>query len=224
MIRVNLLVGGPGAAQPTVVIPPEQRTSLMGLGMLLVTGAMVGAWWYYIGYQRAGAEEGIAKAEARIEQLKDAMKVLEAARTQKAELQERLAVIDRLRAAKHAPVKMLQLFNTLLPDGLWLLEVKQTAVAVQLEGRAMSQTAVSDFAKALQDSGFFKMPVEIVTTLMETVEENAVFRFVLKAEPAAGDPTAPAKKAVTSPATPAPAPAAQAQAAPATAPAGRSGV
>jgi len=224
MIRVNLLAGGPGAAQPKVAIPVEQRTPLIGLSMLMVTALLVGGWWYYLGYQRASAEEGIGKAEARIEQLKDAMKLLEAARTQKAELQERLAVIDRLRAAKHAPVKMLQIFNTLLPDGLWLMEVKQTAAtSVQIEGRAMSQTAVSDFAKALQDSGFFKMPVEIVTTLMESVEETSVFRFVLKAEPAAGDPTVPANKAVTSPATPAPAPA-SAQAAPATAPAGRSGV
>ena len=222
MIRVNLLAGGPGAAQPTVVIPVEQRSSLIGLGMLLITGFLVGGWWYYLNYQRAATEEGIGKAEGRIEQLKDAMKLLEAARTQKAELQERLAVIDRLRAAKHAPVKMLQLFNTTLPDGLWLMEVKQAATAVQIEGRAMSQTAVSDFAKALQDSGFFKMPVEIVTTLMETVEETNVFRFVLKAEPAAGDPTVPTNKAVTTPATPAAAPASTAQAG--TAPAGRSGV
>jgi len=215
MIRVNLLVGGgPGAAAPKVLIPTEQRSSLLGLGMLLVTGVLVGGWWYYINYQRTAAEAGVARAEARIEQLKDAMKVLEAARTQKAELQERLAVIDRLRSAKHGPVKMLQLFNASLPDGLWLMEVKQGPAAVQIEGRAMSQTAVSDFAKALQDSGFFKMPVEIVTTLMETVEETNVFRFVLKAEPAAGDPTAPAK-ANAAPAS---------SSAPAAPPAGKSGV
>ena len=234
MIRVNLLAGGPGAAQPKVVIPTEQRSALIGLSMLLVTGVLVGSWWYYVSYQRASTEEGISKAEGRIEQLKDAMKLLEAARTQKAELQERLSVIDRLRAAKHAPVKMLSLFNATLPDGLWLLEVKQSHPAVQIEGRALSQTAVSDFAKALQDSGFFKMPVEIITTLMETVEDTSVFRFVLKAEPVAGDPTKPVNKAVTAPAPAAPASPAPAQppvaapatvqAAPAAAPAGKSGV
>jgi Tfp pilus assembly protein PilN len=201
MIRVNLLAGSPGAAQPKVWVPVEQRSAFVGLGMLVLTGLLVVGWWYYLSHERAVAEAGVAKAEARIEQLKDAMKVLDAARTQKAELEERLAVIDRLRAAKHAPVRMLNLLNAMLPDGLWLLEVKQGPVAVQIEGRAMSQTAVSDFAKGLQDSGFFKMPVEIVTTLMESIEETNVFRFVLKAEPVAGDPTAPApKKAVTLPA------------------------
>ena len=197
MIRVNLLAGGPGKAAPKVFIPTEQRSSLIGLGMLLITGVLVGGWWYYLSYQLSSTEAGITKAEGRIEQLKDAMKLLEAARTQKAELEERLAVIDRLRAAKHAPVKMLQLINTSLPDGLWLMELKQNATAVQFEGRAVSQTAVSDFAKSLQDSGFFKMPVEIITILLETVEETNVFRFVLKAEPAAGDPTVVPHKATT---------------------------
>jgi Tfp pilus assembly protein PilN len=212
MIRVNLLAGGPTAVKAKAFIPAEQRSSLAGLGLLLITGVLVGGWWYYLNYQMKATEAGIGKAEGRIEQLKDAMKLLEAARTQKAELEERLAVIDRLRAAKHAPVKMLQLINTSLPDGLWLMEMKQTATTVQFEGRALSQTAVSDFAKALQDSGFFKMPVEIITTLLENVDDTAVFRFVLKAEPAAGDPTAPVKAAASA----APAPPAR--------PAGKSGV
>ena len=200
MIRVNLMGKGAGAAQPRVWIPAEQRSALTGLAMLLLTGVVVGGWWYYLNAQRASTEEGIVKAETRITQLKDAMKVLESARAQKAELEQRLALIDRLRAAKHAPVQMLQLLNASLPDGLWLLEIKQSATTVQIEGRAMSQTAISDFAKSLQDAGFFKMPVEIVTTLMEAVEESNVFRFVLKAEPANALPAAAANAVVTAPA------------------------
>jgi type IV pilus assembly protein PilN len=190
MIRVNLLAGGSHVAPPKVWIPAEQRSSLMGLGMLFVTGLAVGGWWYYLSVQHATTEDHITKAETRIEQLKDAMKLLETSRTQKAELESRLALIDRLRAAKHAPVRMLNLLNASVPDGLWLMEIKQTGTAVTIEGRAMSQTSVSDFAKTLQDSGYFKMPVEVVMTLMETIEDTNVFRFLLKAEPAAASPTA----------------------------------
>jgi Tfp pilus assembly protein PilN len=92
---------------------------------------------------------------------------------------------------------MLDLLNGTLPDGLWLMEIKQSNAAVTIEGRAMSQTSVSDYAKSLQDSGFFKMPVEVVMTLMETVEETNVFRFLLKAVPVA---TVPATVASTTPA------------------------
>jgi len=197
MIRVNLLGGGTGVAPAKSWVPAEQRSALVGLGMLLVTGLVVGGWWYYLSYQRATTEAGILKAEARIEELKDAMKLLDTARSQKAELEERLMLIDRLRTAKHAPVKMLDLLNGTLPDGLWLMEIKQNNAAVTIEGRAMSQTSVSDYAKSLQDSGFFKMPVEVVMTLMETVEETNVFRFLLKAVPVSTVPATPA----TAPAT-----------------------
>ena len=192
MIRVNLLGGGTSVAPAKSWVPTEQRSSLVGLGMLFITGLAVGGWWYYVSYQRAATEAGILKAESRIAELKDAMKLLDTARSQKAELEERLMLIDRLRTAKHAPVKMLDLLNGTLPDGLWLMEIKQTNAAVTIEGRAMSQTSVSDYAKSLQDSGFFKMPVEVVMTLMETVEETNVFRFLLKAVPITVV-TAPAK-------------------------------
>lgn len=186
MIRVNLLVSSPGASQPSVLVSKEQRPALMGLTMLLVTGLGVGGWWYYIDQQRAVTETSISTAEGRIEQLKDAMKLLESARQHKAELEERISLIDRLRTAKRAPVRMLDLMNEAITDGLWLMEIKQTATSVQIEGRAMSHTSITDYAQALQVSGFFKMPVEIVTTLMESVDEANVIRFVLKAEPAAG--------------------------------------
>ena len=191
MIRVNLLSTNTGAAQPRVLVPSEQRPAMIGLSMLLVTGLAIGGWWYYINSQRASTETAIVTAETRIEQLKEAMKLLEAARQKKAELEERISLIERLRTAKSAPVRMLDLMNESMTDGLWLMEIKQSATSVQIEGRAMSHTSITDFAQALQLSGFFKMPVEIITTLMETVEEANVIRFVLKAEPKAG-PVIPA--------------------------------
>ena len=191
MIRINLLASSPGAAQPRTVVPKEQRPAMIGLSLLLITGLTIGGWWYYLNQQRNATEAGIITAEARIEQLKEAMKLLESARQSKAELEERLALIDRLRAAKSAPVRMLDLMNESITDGLWLMEIKQSATAVQIEGRALSHTAITDFAQALQVAGFFKMPVEIIATMMESVEEANVIRFVLKAEPKSG-PAIPA--------------------------------
>ena len=191
MIRVNLLASSPGASQPRVAVPNEQKPAMIGLSLLLITGLTIGGWWYYLNQQRNATEAGIVTAETRIDQLKDAMKLLESARQHKAELEERLALIDRLRVAKSAPVRMLDLMNESIKDGLWLMEIKQSANAVQIEGRALSHTAITDFAQSLQVAGFFKMPVEIVATMMESVEEANVIRFVLKAEPKTG-PAIPA--------------------------------
>lgn len=185
MIRVNLLSNGPGAQAPRVWVPREQRSALIGLGLLLATASTVGGWWWYLSSARAETETRITQSETKIEELKDALKLLDAARAQKAELEERLALIDRLRVAKHAPVRMLDLINAAVPQGLWLLEIKQVGTTVQIEGRALSLTSVTDFTGVLQGNGFFKMPVEIITTSTEQVEDATVVRFVLRAEPIA---------------------------------------
>ena len=74
-----------------------------------------------------------------------------------------------------------------LTDGLWLMELKQQGAVVQMEGRATSLTAVTDFVERLQDSGVFDRPVEIVSTSMELLDDTSVVRFAVKAQ-ARGQP------------------------------------
>jgi len=138
------------------------------------------------------------------------------ARQRKAELADRIDLIERLRSTMRAPVTLLETVSESAPHGLWLLEIKQAGTTVQLDGRAMSLTPVTDFAKQLQDSGFFQMPVEIVSTTSETVDETPVIHFVMKADVAPTGPAA-ASRAVT--ANTPPVPGAPAVAAPGTPPA-----
>jgi len=197
MIRVNLLANTPGTAPPKVWVPREQRSAAIGLAMLFATTAGIGGTWWYLNQARATTEESIARSEARLEELKDELQVLEAARLRKTDLEQRLALIERLRDGKRAPVTLLQTVSGSVPDGLWLTEIKQTAAAIQIDGRATSLTSVTDFAETLQQSGLFKMPVEILTTLNEVVEDTTVVRFAMRAEPAAPAPAVPATAAAT---------------------------
>ena len=214
MIRVNLLSTGPGAAQPAREwFPKEQRPAALGLVMLLTTCAGVGGWWYYLHHESVSTETRIDTAQTKLEQLKEAVKLVDLAAARKSELTERLSLIERLREAKRAPVSLLETVSRSIPDGLWLVAMKQTGSSIQVDGRAMSLTSITDFAEMLQSSGLFKMPVEILTTTAEVFEEHNVVRFSVKAE--AAKPVAP-----TTPSTPA---VPGAPAAPA-APAAKSGV
>jgi type IV pilus assembly protein PilN len=191
MIRVNLLSNGPGAAPAKEWLPREQRGAAIGLLMLLVTAVGVGGYWGYLQSARASTEVSITAAESELARLKTAMTLLDRANARKAELNERLGLIERLRTAKRGPLSLLETVSLSVPDGLWLLEIKQTGVAVQIEGRAMSLTSVTDFTQRIQNSGLFKPPVEILTTTTELVEEVPVVRFAIKADAAAGAPAAP---------------------------------
>lgn len=206
MIKVNLLATAPGASAPREWLPREQRSALGGLGMLMLTALVAGGWWYYLSHQQTTLDARIAGAETELVRLKEAAKLVERTNARKQELSERLALIDRLRSAKRAPVTLLETVSRSLPEGLWLTEMKQAGKMVQIEGRASSLTAVTDFAEQLQNSGLFKRPVEILTTTTEVIEELTLVRFVVKAE-AAEQPTTPVTPATTSTAAATPAPA-----------------
>ena len=206
MIRVNLLATSPGAAPPREWLPREHRSAVVGLTMLLVTAAAVGSWWWYLQRSRANVDVKIQAANAELLRLKDIAALVERASARKTELSERLALIERLRSTMRGPVMLLETVSRSLPEGLWLIELKQAGTAVQIEGRATSLTSVTDFTKLIQDSGLFQPPVEIVTTTSEQVEETAIVRFVVKAEAKATAPVAPVASTATK-TTPAPAPA-----------------
>jgi type IV pilus assembly protein PilN len=182
VIKVNLLATAPGSAPAREWFPREQRMGLIGLGMLVTTALIVGGWWYYLSSVRSSIDARITAAESQMVKLKEAAKLVDKANARKAELSERLGVIERLRADKRGPVSLIETLSQSLPDGLWLLEVKQAGASVQVDGRAMSISAVTDFTEHMQNSGLFKRPVEILTTATETYEETTVVRFTVKGD------------------------------------------
>jgi len=205
VIRVNLLAATPGTAPARVWLPPEQRSAILGLLMLAVTASSIGGWWWMLDSERASVDASILSAETEIERLKGVAKLVEYAAARKAELAERINLIERLRATEREPVTLLETVNRSLPDGLWLLDLKQTGNKFQIEGQALSLTYVTAFSEQLQDSGFFVRPVD-VNTKTEMVQDTSVVRFVLKA--AAVDKTpAVNKPAAAAPGAAAPAPA-----------------
>ncbi|MCC7042748.1 MAG: PilN domain-containing protein [Acidobacteria bacterium] len=182
MIKVNLLATNPGAAAPREWLPREQRSALGGVSVLIVTALGLAGYWYYQGLQRTEIETQVAAAQTELVRLKEAAAVVERTNARRTELSERLALIDRLRASKRAPVSLLETVSYSVPEGLWLLEIKQSAATVQIDGRATSITAITDFTERLQNSGYFLRPVEIMSTATEAIDETGVVRFVVKAE------------------------------------------
>ena len=190
MIKVNLLAGAPGATVTREWLPREQRSAAIGLTVLLVTTVTLGGWWWYLSHTRASLDTQIATAETELVRLREAARLLEQTNARRTLLAERLSLIERLRASKRAPVSLLETVSRSVPEGMWLLELKQTGTSVQLEGRALSLTSVTDFALKMQNSGLFEHPVEILTTLSEQVDQTTVVRFSIKAEAAKPRPAA----------------------------------
>ena len=134
MIRVNLLAAatGPAAAPARQWFPKEQRSAAMGLALLVVSGVGTGGYWWYLSSQRASVERQITQGEDELVRLKQAADLVAKAQARKAELTERLNLIERLRSAKRAPVTLLETLSSATPEGLWLIELKQTGTRIQM--------------------------------------------------------------------------------------------
>lgn len=179
MIEINLLGAVPRMARRSW-LPADQKSAAAGLVLLIGTALVVGGWWWQTLREQRAVDAQIVVAEADLTRLKAVATLVDRAASRKVELSERLSLIDRLHRTQRAPVELLESVSRSIPDGLWLLELKQTGNAVQIEGRATSLTALTDFVERLQTSGRFGHPIDIVTTNMELVQDASVVRFALK--------------------------------------------
>jgi len=117
----------------------------------------------------------------------------------KAQLQQRVVLIEQLRKGQTGPVHMLDQISRALPQMLWLTELKQsTGTDVVIDGKCTTLTGLSEFVSNLEASGYFKRSIEIIDTKTETAGTPPVeiIRFSIKAtfqQPGEAKPTPPTK-------------------------------
>ena len=199
MIRINLLaVERERAKRPraAAVIPAAQRVTI-GAGLIILVTILIIGWWFWsLRTESAAVDAEIARAEAETAQLRSVLGQVQKFEARKAQLQQRVTLIEQLRRGQSAPVHVLDEVSKSVPDRLWLVTMAQQGPNFTIEGRATSLTSLSDFVANLENSAWFKRPVEIVDS---AVEQNAqagdLVRFTIRAtmnNPEAAPPPAPA--------------------------------
>ena len=118
---------------------------------------------------------------------------------QRTALQQRVALIERLRSGQSIPVQLLDHVSRSLPDMLWLTQMDHKDNAVTIEGRSTTLIGVSDFVGNLAGNPLLQKPVELVSSQVEPVNASTgtpaaaavdLIRFTVKAQLAAATPPA----------------------------------
>jgi type IV pilus assembly protein PilN len=192
MIRINLLAVERERTKTRVVIIPAAQRATIGATLILVATVLGVGWWFWSLRQRSiGLDEDIARAEIQTQQLRSVLSQVQKFEARKAQLQQRVSLIEQLRSGQSAPVHVLDEISKSLPDRLWLTDVTQTNNDFAIAGTTTSMTAVSDFIANLEATKYFKRPVEIVDSQVQSdAKAGDLVKFAVKAT--FQDPTAPA--------------------------------
>ncbi len=191
MIRINLLAVERARAKKRVfVISPVQRVTFAASVILVGTALLIGWWFWSVRTQSARLDEDLARAETETRQVRSVLEQVRKFEAQKALLQQRVSLIEQLRTGQSAPVRLLDEISKSLPERLWLNELTQVGADFTIGGMTDSLTAVSDFVANLESTRWFRKPVEIVDSQVQTdAKAGDLIKFQLKAQFV--DPSAP---------------------------------
>jgi type IV pilus assembly protein PilN len=201
MIRINLLAAErERAKKPRGALIPAAHRVTIGASVILIATMLGIGWWFWILHQQSTSiDQAIAQADAETLKLRGVLSQVQKFESRKAQLQQRVTLIEQLRSGQSAPVYVLDKISRSLPDRLWLTDLKQTGQDFTITGFGTSMTAVSDFIVNLESTNRFKKPVEIVDSQVQSDKSgNEIVRFSIKAayfDPDAPQPAAPAPAA-----------------------------
>lgn len=210
MIRINLLgVDRERAVKGPLFDSARQITLICSLILVAAIGGI--GWWYWsLTSQSAQLDVDLAAAQRTAAQLRTVLADVQRFEERRAQLRERVALIEQLRSGQSVPVQLLDHVSRSLPDQLWLTMLEQDGPAVTIQGRSTTLIALSDFVGNLGALPLLQKPIEIVDSQVEAAPAGAgepaveVIRFTVKAQlalpapakpPAAGRGAAPARSA-----------------------------
>jgi len=201
MIRINLLAAErEKSKKKAVTLGTTGQKLTIGCSVILVLAVMFIGWRYWsLTRDSNQIDAEIAAAQQETTRLHSVILQVQQFEQQKAQLQQRVVLIEQLRKGQTGPVHMLDQISRALPQMLWLTEVKQIGADVVIEGKSTTLTGLSEFVSNLEATGYFKRSIEIVDTKTETsgVPPTELNRFTIKAifqQPGdAAKPAVPAK-------------------------------
>ena len=190
MIRINLLAVDRGATK-RALIPTAQRVTIAASLILLAAALLVGWWFWSLRQTSARLDEDLARAEAETQQLRSVLSQVQKFESRKAQLQQRVTLIEQLRRGQGGPVRVLDELSKAVPDRLWLTELTQNGDELTIGGMSTSLTGLSDFVANLETSAWFKKPVDIIDSRM-TSDPKAGDLVTFSVRATINNPDAPA--------------------------------
>jgi Tfp pilus assembly protein PilN len=175
MIRINLLaversgqaVGGHPVATASPSAPRSSSSRRCRAGLVVLVAAAD---------SRPPLDAAIARPNATRRSCARVLAQVQQFEARKAQLQQRVTLIEALRRGQGGPVHVLDEISKAVPDRLWLTEMVQKGDEFSISGMTTSLTGLSDFVANLEASEWFRRPVDIIDSQVERGDAE-IFKF-----------------------------------------------
>jgi type IV pilus assembly protein PilN len=199
MIRINLIAGErEKPKRRSAGFDIGQKVTLVCSLILVATVLGIGWWWWALDRKQAQLTSETAEAERETARLKTILAQVATFDKQKQQLLDRVKLIEELRKGQSGAVHMVDELSKAVPEMLWLTDMKQDGGELTISGRCTTLTSLSDFVANLEHSTYFRRPVEILDSQVDTAAGNQaeLIKFGLKATYAlpGSEPVAPTGK------------------------------
>jgi type IV pilus assembly protein PilN len=185
MIRINLLAAEQRSKKSATAIlgTTGQKLTVCCTLILLLAALFVGWRYWTLTRESADLDRQISAAQQETTRLHSVIQQVQQFEQRRAQLQQRVVLIEQLRKGQTGPVHMLDQISRALPPLLWLTELRQVGGDIVIDGRATSPIGVSDFVANLEATGYFKRSIEIVSTITEPLPQppGELIKFSLRA-------------------------------------------
>ncbi len=144
MIRINLL--------PVRQVQKREQGRqfiVLMVGVLIIAAAANAYWYVWLDGKRETAQRRLDDTNARIAQLEKVIGEVNNLQKRKKEVEEKLAVLDKLRKQRGGPVKVLDALATSIPKKVWVLSFDEKNGGAVMVGNAESFDDVSEFMRSL---------------------------------------------------------------------------
>jgi type IV pilus assembly protein PilN len=187
MVRINLL--------PVRVSKKKEagRQQLALFAVLLVLGLLGNYLWQSSrGADLKARQAKLARTRDDIAQLERIIGEVRNIKEQQQALQQKLDVLERLKAGRSGPVRMLDELATIAPKQLWLSKLEESKGGITFLGVAPTIDEVSAFMTALKTSRYFTQVELKRTSAAGAGTGDRLVTFEITATVQYGGPGAPA--------------------------------
>jgi type IV pilus assembly protein PilN len=202
MIRINLLGGERKVAKKAVIFDVGKQLTFACSLVLVLAAAGVGYWYYSLQQRSQQVDKDIVAAQQEQLRLQSIIREVNDFEKRRAELQQRVGLIEQLRSGQSVPVQILDTVSKSVPEMLWLTDLEQKGNDITIQGQSTTLISLSDFVGNLGSTPLLQKPIEIVNSTVETVAATGaptgggagidLIKFTVKAQLAANVGKAPA--------------------------------